>query len=99
MQAHMLQVLQKCRTNSSRSKASLNIALLVRVLLLEAINLLHLDNVAFHASDLADADHAPASVGQSLQLDQQPDCRGDLTTDAGGSDRHAGHADHLLQPP
>src|SRR3546814_11207582 len=43
----------------------------------EAKDLLHGDDVAFHAGDLLQADHAPAAVAHALELDDDVQGRGD----------------------
>src|SRR5262249_25344379 len=48
----------------------------------EAEDLLHLDDVAFHAGNLGDADHLAPPVAQPLQLDDDVERRGNLLAHA-----------------
>src|SRR6516165_11699062 len=98
LDSEMLQFGQEARAHAGGSEAALHLAFLIRRFFDEPIEFLHLDDVAFHPGNLADADNAPAAVGKSLKLHDEMDGRSDLTADARDRHRQAGHADHLLQP-
>src|SRR5919198_3047674 len=60
----------------------------------ELEDLLHLNDVAFHAGEFRDAGHFALAVGEALQLDDHPNGAGDLSADADDGHRQAGHTDH-----
>src|SRR3984885_1199680 len=63
----------------------------------KAEDLMHLNNVAFHAPDLVDADEPPPAIGKALELHNERDCGCDLTADARHWQPDPGHCHHLLQ--
>src|SRR5215472_7543130 len=94
----MLEIGQEGRPDTGRLERSMNIPLIVDMFFDEPEDLVHLDDFAFHASDLADAHEPTPAVGHAYQLDQQADRRCDLTSNAAGAYGHPGHAYHLLEP-
>jgi hypothetical protein len=61
-------------------------------------NLMHLDDFAFHAGDLAYAAQATGAIGKPLHLDHKRYRGGDLATDGVEGHRRPRHTDHLLEP-
>ena len=61
------------------------------------IELLKLDDIAFHAGQFRYGNDAPATVGKTLGLHDDVDGRSDLRTDRFMGHGHAGHADHLFE--
>ena len=56
-------------------------AILSDSLLLENENILHADHVVFHAGDLGQMSHAPGSVVEARNLDDQRHCGSNLAPD------------------
>src|SRR6266478_3384307 len=96
--AGVFQIGKKYRANASGPETSPNHATLVGGFLDVFVQLLHLQDLAFHAGDFTHAGDAPAAVRQTLQLDDDPYRRGDLAPDARYRHRCPGHTDHLLEP-
>src|SRR5215471_17194554 len=88
---------EEARPDAGRLKVPLHGAVLQRPGADVLVDLLHLQDVAFHAGDFGDAHHAALAVGQARQLDDDADRGRDLAADAGDRHRQAGHADHLLE--
>src|SRR5918992_6172181 len=76
--AGCLQPLTDLRTNAGRTEPSDHLAVGVQAELLETEDLLHGDDVPFHAGDLGDADDLAGAVRQPRLLDDDLDGRGDL---------------------
>src|SRR4029078_4849338 len=91
-------VLEEIRPQAGGAKTALNITGVVGMLLHKAIDLLHLNGLAFHAGDLADANEPALAVRKALQLQHQRDRGRDLAADAADRRRHPGHGHHLLEP-
>src|SRR6266403_6132983 len=95
--ARVFQVGEKLRSYSRGAEASADHAALVGGFLDEFVELLHLQDLAFHPGDFTYAGDAPAAVRQTLQLDDHADGRCNLAPDARYRHRRAGHAHHLLE--
>src|SRR6202158_2127760 len=87
------EVREEARPDAGGLEMAVDGAVLAGALADEAIDLLHLDDVAFETGQLRDAGDATLAVGEPLQLHDPPDRRGDLAADAGDRHRHPGHAD------
>ena len=64
--------------------------------LLEGEDLLHDDDVAFHALDLGDAGDPACAVLEAGLVDDEVDSGGDLLADGPQRQVHTGHEDHRL---
>src|SRR6476469_410413 len=93
----MPQVGQESRPDAGCPERAVNITLLVGAFFDEAKDFMHLNDFALHTGNLSDADHPTLAIGEPLHLNQQPDRRRDLASNAGGTYRHASHTDHLFQ--
>src|SRR5712671_2476965 len=91
-----LQVGEESRPDSSRLEGSVDLTLFIGMFLHKFVNLMHLDDVAFHSGNLADIYPPPLSVRKTLQLDYYLQSRGDLATDAGERHGHICHTNHLF---
>src|SRR5690242_14766047 len=60
-------------------------------------NLLHLDDVAFHAGDLGDRGDLALAIRLTLELHDELHGARDLAADRGNGHGEAGHTDHLLE--
>ena len=66
--------------------------------LLKAEDLLHADDVLFHAGDLGDAGHLARAVAHARGLHDDGDGRGDLLADGLLGQIHVAHGDHRFEP-
>ena len=84
--------------DAGRLELAEHVALRVDARALEREDLRHRDDVALHAVDLLEADHATAPVLVARDLDHDVDGRGHLRAERAHREGDAGHRDHGLDP-
>src|SRR4051794_35660082 len=98
MVSHRRSFGSKPRPNTGGTKFTYNAPVGSDIASDEVINLLKLDNVAFHAGQFRYGGDTPAAVRKALRLDDNVYGRGDLRANGIIGHRHAGHANHLFEP-
>src|SRR6476660_4858662 len=93
---HDLELLDELRPDAGRLEPALDLAF-DDTGLLEDEDVLHDDDVTFHALDLGDVDDLPGPVLEAALLDDQVNRRGDLLADGAQGQVDAGHQDHRLE--
>src|SRR5262245_28623716 len=96
MDAHHLELLDELRPDARRLEPALDLAF-DDTGLLEDEDVLHDDDVAFHALDLGDVDDLPGPVLEAALLDDEVDRGGELLADGADREVDAGHEDHRLE--
>src|SRR5262245_24071132 len=96
MDAHHLELLDELGPDAGRLQAALDLAF-DDARLLEHEDVLHDDDVAFHALDLGDVRDLPGAVLEAALVDDQVDRRGDLLADGADREVDAGHEDRRLE--
>src|SRR5438093_287644 len=96
MDAHHLELLHELRTDAGRLQPALDLAF-DDARLLEHEDVLHDDDVAFHALDLGDVRDLPGPVLEAALVDDEVHGRGDLLADGPQGQVDAGHEDHRLE--
>src|SRR6478752_230326 len=94
--AHDLELLDELRPDPGRLEPALDLAL-DDAGLLEDEDVLHDDDIAFHALDLGDVDDLPGPVLEAALLDDEVHRGRDLLPDGPQGQVDAGHQDHRLE--
>src|SRR5260370_41471550 len=95
--AERLQPLRELGPHAGRAKVAAHRTVLVDTGSLEREDLLHVDDIAFHARQLLDADDLPTAVGQPGYLDHHRDRRRDLLSQVLARQYKPGAADHVFE--
>src|ERR1700704_1613197 len=93
---HDLELLDELGADPGRLEAALDLAL-DDARLLEHEDVLHDDDVAFHALDFGDVGDLPGAVLEPALVDDEVHRRGDLLADGAHRQVHAGHQHHGLE--
>src|SRR3954470_18083517 len=88
-QARVLEALDHFRADAGAGEFAGGVAVVVDAGLLEAEQVVHLDLLAFHAGDLADAGDLALAAGETLGLDDQVNGAGDLVAEGAHGDVEA----------
>src|SRR5579862_3775965 len=90
------QALRETRAHAAGHEVSHHFAVILNAPLAIDEDVLHGDDVAFHAGDLRDAGDFTGTVAKPANLNNDVDGRSDLTADRGVGQIQAGHSDHGL---
>src|SRR4051812_13851732 len=96
--ARTLEPLQAPGVDAVGIEVALRDVLVIHPRLLEGEDVVHADDVPFHADDLGDLDDLPRTAGEPGGLHDDLQRRGDLAADDPDRQVEPGHAHHHLQP-